>query len=51
METEKQSATMVDLIELGRQLEWHSAIEHWFERGRLERIVALLRENRRMTDA
>ena len=51
METEKQSATMVDLIELGRQFEWHCAIEHWFECGRLERIVALLRENRPMTDA
>ena len=51
METEKQSATMVDLIELGRECEWHSAIQHWFERGRLERIVALLRENRPMTDA
>ena len=42
---------MVDLIELGRQLEWHSAIEHWFECGSLEHIVALLRENRPMTDA
>ena len=42
---------MVDLIELGRQFEWHCAIEHWFECGRLERIVALLRENRPMTDA
>ena len=51
METEKQSATMVDLIELGRQLEWHSAIEHRFECGSLEHIVALLRENRPMTDA
>ena len=50
METEKQSATMVDLIELGRECEWHSAIQHWFERGSLGRIVELLRENRPMRD-
>ena len=42
---------MVDLLELGRQAQWHHALDTWFERGSLEPIIALLRENRPMRDA
>ena len=50
MEAENQSASMVTLLEVIKQFEWHLAVDDWFEHGSLERLVALLRENRPMQD-
>ena len=49
MQNEKSSA-MVELTEIAKQFEWHLAIDHWFENGSVERLIALLRENRPMRD-
>ena len=50
MGAENQSASMVALLEITKKYEWYLAVDDWFEHGSLERLVALLRENRPMQD-